>query len=81
LRRGELTSASLELERRQDFHPNHLFGSSYEPQHLTPEEVVRRRGLTGEVVRAVTTDGVEVEMMAKSARLLLAWLLSYTQVS
>jgi hypothetical protein len=55
----ELTSASPELERRQGFHLAHPHGSNYEPQHLNLEEVVRKGGLTGEVVRVAATDSIE----------------------
>jgi phage gp16-like protein len=61
---GQCTRHGMELygtvtaHRRQGFHLAHTHGTIYEPQHLNLEEVARKRGLTGEVVRAVTTDGV-----------------------
>jgi hypothetical protein len=80
-RHGEVADASLDLEWREGFCPNHSHGSNYELQHLTLEEVAGRRGLTSEADGAVVTDGVEVEMTVKSGKLLLAQLLSCTQVS
>jgi hypothetical protein len=45
--------------QQQGFHLAHPHGSSYEPERLNPEEVSGKRGLTGEAVGVVATNGVD----------------------
>jgi hypothetical protein len=59
MRHGELAGASLELERRQGFHPGHPHGSIYEPQHPSLEEGARQGVLTSEAVRVAATNDVK----------------------
>jgi hypothetical protein len=56
---GAVSHGVAEVHRQQGLHHDHPHGSGYKPQHRDLEKVARERVITGEAVRAATTDGVE----------------------